>query len=1374
MKKNCFKLIVSIAFLAFALNATARENIGSTGSNNANSSSNANNRSVNSQCVNATAQIDLDINNVRAKILNGGDMWWDIFGTTNARYYVPKPANNQIGPSSQFASSVWIGGYDAGGNLKEAAQTYRQSGNDYWPGPLYPNGTTDGARCLTWDRFFKVNKADVVAHYNWCVGGEVGPDPITVNPSLSDAVDELTNWPAFGPEGQPLAPFYDFNGDGLYNFSDCDVPGFNVTGSNAPCNNQYLFGDQCIFWVFNDKGNIHTETQGQAIGVEIQAQAFGFQTTDALNDATFYKYKIINKSSFRVDSTFFGIFDDFDLGWYADDFTGCDVGLGLGIGYNGLANDGPGTTPSYGANPPAVGVDFFEGPYKDPNNIDDPAASVPASFLGYGDSIKDNERLGMCRFMYFNNNTNAINGNPGAQSGGSSDDYYQYLSGTWKNGTPMTYGSDGTHAGNPKCKYMFPGSSDPTGFGTAVGSNFTGPVQTPWDETTSNNTPADRRFVESAGPFTLQPGAVNYITIGVPWARTTTGGNLASVELMKGADAKAQLLFNNCFASLDGPTAPSLTIQELDKKLVLFWSNPKGSNNHTSKNDEDYHERYDKLSNIDSMYRFQGYIVYQLKDGSVGATDLYNVDKARIVFQCDKKDGIGQIVNYYNDVTLHAMVPQDMVDGADAGISHSCSVSTDLFATGNNQLINHKTYYYTIIAYGYSPTYNPTNLNILNDYLPFIAGRLRSDPTFYHTAIPHIPESEHGGTVQQSDYGTGPQLIRIEGQGNGGNVLDMTQGSVDEMMNPATGYRALYPQYENSAGPVKIQVVDPLNVPVNNSFRFILHPVGAGGITSASRWDLINLDTHDTIHSETSIKTSYEQLICGQDADSANVKYTLLPKWGMSVNVVFINSPGVSSPVNNGFLEATMSFADNSKIWLAGVPDGEGDDYHNWIRSGTYTDATDIGFNDEVGQDDGQNYEKLIGGTWAPYRLCAKAVPTTGAAAIIYRGGPRWIGNATPILRYISSVDVIITADRSKWTRCPVIELQENSALAIGNAKKMGLRASPSVDKYGSANYPSADNNDAATGMGWFPGYAINLETGERLNMAFGEDSWEIADNGGDMIWNPTSTDLSTTDGTPVFGGKHYIYVFGHNLDQVFSGDVNFPDGTLKSIQRYDQGKLVHDLLSHANMANLSDTYARLVYSDAMWVNIPLLATSHSLLECDVKIRLRVGKAYNPGFTTSTDVVTGSTPINNNYPVYDFGTSDIGTETNNANAASKALDLINVVPNPYYAYSGYEQATSDNIVKITNLPEKCTVTIYTISGTLIRTYNVDQSTLNVGNIASRDIQGVAVTSLVWDLKNQVRIPIASGLYIIHIDVPDVGEKTIKWFGVIRPLDLDSY
>ena len=65
------------------------------------------------------------------------------------------------------------------------------------------------------------------------------------------------------------------------------------------------------------------------------------------------------------------------------------------------------------------------------------------------------------------------------------------------------------------------------------------------------------------------------------------------------------------------------------------------------------------------------------------------------------------------------------------------------------------------------------------------------------------------------------------------------------------------------------------------------------------------------------------------------------------------------------------------------------------------------------------------------------------------------------------------------------------------------IQRKPSVDKEGNpstnpgsvsnpevSNDPNDPNYICGRGMGWFPGYAIDVTTGERLNMAFGEDSW--------------------------------------------------------------------------------------------------------------------------------------------------------------------------------------------------------------------------------------------------------------------------------------------
>ena len=80
-----------------------------------------------------------------------------------------------------------------------------------------------------------------------------------------------------------------------------------------------------------------------------------------------------------------------------------------------------------------------------------------------------------------------------------------------------------------------------------------------------------------------------------------------------------------------------------------------------------------------------------------------------------------------------------------------------------------------------------------------------------------------------------------------------------------------------------------------------------------------------------------------------------------------------------------------------------------------------------------------------------------------------------------------------------------------------------------------------------------------------------------------------------------------------------------------------------------------------------------------------------------------SNPLNSFNPVYEFSTDDLVATKGNSEVARDAMELINVVPNPYYGYSEYETNQLDNRVKITNLPQIATISIFTVSGTLVRT-----------------------------------------------------------------------
>ena len=150
VRKNLLSLASFTLLLGTLNTVSARTNIGPNGGKVASPSGIAAD-----QCLPATGQIDLDFNNIRAKILGGGDMWWDL--ASNPRYEIPKGSRKH----SLFASSVWVGGIDAGGQLKVAAQTYRQTGNDFWPGPLDKNAEVTKQICEKYDNHWKITKKEL-------------------------------------------------------------------------------------------------------------------------------------------------------------------------------------------------------------------------------------------------------------------------------------------------------------------------------------------------------------------------------------------------------------------------------------------------------------------------------------------------------------------------------------------------------------------------------------------------------------------------------------------------------------------------------------------------------------------------------------------------------------------------------------------------------------------------------------------------------------------------------------------------------------------------------------------------------------------------------------------------------------------------------------------------------------------------------------------------------------------------------------------------------------------------------------------------------------------------------------------------------------
>ncbi|HWY12224.1 MAG TPA: T9SS type A sorting domain-containing protein, partial [Bacteroidia bacterium] len=471
---------------------------------------------------------------------NGGDMHWDIFGTGNARYEVPKGN----GVHSGFAASLWIGGLDAGGQIHTACQTYRQTGNDFWPGPLdTTNATTNLTNITAFDKIWKVDYNDIntfITQYN------LGNVPLSYTPT-----PDILTWPAKGTgnNSRNLAPFVDVNNNGIYD---------PMVGGDYP----NIKGDQTLYFIFNDNFNSHTETGGLPFGVEIHAMAYSYgcgMTLSGRNElayTTFYDYRIYNRSNNNYNNVYIGFWNDADLGCYNDDYISCSVQNNLGFMYNSIAIDGCGPN-GYANYPPAIGTTVLKGPL----------APIGDGIDNNNNGVIDeaNEQCLMNVFDYYNNNIGSFpvsTTNPKTKY-----HFYNLLQGNWKDSTKFTCGGTG-YGGTIPTKFVFPWN------------NYTGNPCGTWTELTASNLTGDRRYIVSSGPFNLPAYGVTETEYAHVWSvdsSATTNRHIASANKLILDVQKIRSFYSstqpNCLLSIN----TGINNPKLNDSSLSIYPNPASS-----------------------------------------------------------------------------------------------------------------------------------------------------------------------------------------------------------------------------------------------------------------------------------------------------------------------------------------------------------------------------------------------------------------------------------------------------------------------------------------------------------------------------------------------------------------------------------------------------------------------------------------------------------------------------------------------------------------------------------------------------------------------------------------------------------------------------
>ena len=383
-------------------------------------------------------QIMLDYNAVSTWVQNTGTFNQDIRTNNTPGFMFPRGSHR----FAIFTTGMSIGAF-INGRLRLATASWE---SEFQPGIII---NINGVPTPYTDNTFKLYK---VSEEDNC---QTNPD--------------WANWGLMVPYG---APYTDVNGNLQYD--PCiDTPGIHGAG-------------QTIFICLTDGfPENHSQSTGFSGGtkpmnseVRLTAWSFGGKVAPVLTNDQYFRWQIINKNDTAWNKTRFSIVCDPDIGDGTDDYIGCDTVRQMAYAYNSDNVDGIGTPPSYGQNPPAVGMRLLR-------------------------SVKNKKSLGAeiygcSSFCYFTS--------PGASGSVCESDpdqpseAYNYMNSLKADGSPWI---------NPltlqQTKFTYSGNPDGSGW-----TEFTGRINNCGSDSGAlvPSPAGDRRFVITTGKdnLTLEPG----------------------------------------------------------------------------------------------------------------------------------------------------------------------------------------------------------------------------------------------------------------------------------------------------------------------------------------------------------------------------------------------------------------------------------------------------------------------------------------------------------------------------------------------------------------------------------------------------------------------------------------------------------------------------------------------------------------------------------------------------------------------------------------------------------------------------------------------------------------------------------------------------
>jgi len=127
-------------------------------------------------------------------------------------------------------------------------------------------------------------------------------------------------------------------------------------------------------------------------------------------------------------------------------------------------------------------------------------------------------------------------------------------------------------------------------------------------------------------------------------------------------------------------------------------------------------------------------------------------------------------------------------------------------------------------------------------------------------------------------------------------------------------------------------------------------------------------------------------------------------------------------------------------------------------------------------------------------------------------------------------------------------------------------------------------------------------------------------------------------------------------------------------------------------------------------------------------------------------------------------------------SAKSDMEDVHVVPNPYVGQSKFDGKREDDDkgdksrrIWFVNLPEKCTIKIFTLAGDLVDEIKHDGAGIeDIISVSKAASEGVAASGMEpWDLLSKNNQIIAAGVYLFSVKDHDSGDKKVGKFVIIK-------